>query len=46
MALCTNLMNMIDRRTSEHETTQREHEASRRDHVTNQDEPSKSDVAP
>ena len=34
MALCTNLMNMIDRRTSEHETTQREHEMTGRDQET------------
>jgi paraquat-inducible protein B len=29
MALCANLMNMIDRRTSEHEASQRDPEASR-----------------
>jgi hypothetical protein len=46
MALCTNLINMIDRRTSEHETTQREHETGRRDQETNQDDPTTGNVAP
>ena len=52
MALCTNLMNMIDRRTSEHQTSQREHETTRRDQEmkqpdqeTKQDDPGKGDVA-
>lgn len=52
MALCANLMNMIDRRTSEHETTSHDQEFNRqdqettqRDQETNQVDPSKGEIA-